>query len=113
MYIKSIFMGEHITGIVLHENVEESVVTSDIKKYLCGEMSRIPKKLGVKLPSSWPPGKDLDQLVSKARHLFCVTGCPYSRIATVCIAVVSLLDKFISILLEVQVFHLIQTSCIF
>src|SRR5258708_38510484 len=69
-YIQSIFIGEKTTGIVLHENVEQSVVSNDIRRYLCAEMSKIPKELHVKLPPSWPPEKDLDQLVDKAGKLF-------------------------------------------
>src|SRR5258708_1642287 len=69
-YIQSIFMGEKATGIVLHENVEQSVVSSDIRRYLCAEMSKIPRELFVELPLPWPCEKDLDQLVNKAGKLF-------------------------------------------
>src|SRR5258707_6004538 len=69
-YIQSIFMGEKATGIVLHENVEQSVVSSDIRRYLCAEMSKIPGKLRVELSVPWPCEKDLDQLVDKAGKLF-------------------------------------------
>src|SRR5258708_34259810 len=69
-YIQSIFIGGKTTGIVLHENVEQSVVSSDIRTYLCAEMLKIPRKLRVKLPPSWPPEKDLEQLVDNAGKLF-------------------------------------------
>src|SRR5258708_2792589 len=69
-YIQNIFIVEKTTGIVLHENIEQSVVSNDIRRYLCAEMSKIPKELHVKLPPSWPPEKDLDQLVDKAGKLF-------------------------------------------
>ncbi len=69
-YIQSVFIGEYTTGIVLHENVEQSVVSNDIRRYLRAEMSKIPRELGAKLPSSWPYEKDLDQLVDKAGKLF-------------------------------------------
>ena len=69
-YIQSIFVGEKTTGIVLHENVEQSVVINDIRRYLCAEMSKIPRELGAELPEPWPCVKDLDQLVDKAGKLF-------------------------------------------
>ncbi len=68
-YIQSIFIGE-TTGIVLHENVEQSIVSSDVRMYLHPEMSKILRELCVKLPPSWPPEKDLEQLVNSARKLF-------------------------------------------
>src|SRR5258707_4581719 len=63
IHIQSIFVGEKTTGIVLHENVEQSIVSNDIRRYLHAEMSKIPRELRVELPPSWPPEKDLDQLV--------------------------------------------------
>src|SRR5258708_4711423 len=62
IHIQSIFVGEKTTGIVLHENVEQSIVSNDIRRYLRAEMSKIPRELRVTLPPSWPPEKDLDQL---------------------------------------------------
>src|SRR6266436_3298535 len=70
IHIQSIFIGEKTTGIVLHENIEQSVVSNDIRRYLRAEMSKIPRELRVKLPPSWPPEKDLDQLVNNAGKLF-------------------------------------------
>ena len=69
-YIQSIFIGEKTTGIVLHENIEQSIVSSDIQMYLCAEMLKIPGMLCVELPLPWPCEKDLDQLVDKAGKLF-------------------------------------------
>ena len=69
-YIRGILAGDQTTGIVLHEDIEQSVISEDIRRYLCAEMSRIPKMLGVKLESPWPPERDLNMLVEKSGRLF-------------------------------------------
>ncbi len=69
-YIQNTFRGEKTTGIVLHENVEQSIVSDDIRRYLCAEMSKIPGKLDAELPLPWPCERDLNQLVDKAGKLF-------------------------------------------
>ena len=58
------------TGIVLHEDIEQSVVSEDIRKYLREEMSNIRKRPGVERSSPWPSEAELDVLVSKAGKLF-------------------------------------------
>ena len=69
-YIKSILVADPVAGIVLHEDVEQSVVSDDIRRYLSAEMSRIPNELGVDVPLPWPSSSDLNVLVSKAGKLF-------------------------------------------
>src|SRR5258708_3478724 len=67
-YIRDIITGT--AGIVLHEDIDQSVVSADIHKYLRMEMSRIPKKLRVKVPFPWPSEGDLMELVERAGKLF-------------------------------------------
>ncbi len=67
-YIRAIITGA--AGIVLHEDIDQSVVSADIHKYLHMEMSRIPKKLGDEVPSPWPSEEDLTELVERAGKLF-------------------------------------------
>src|SRR5258708_6501403 len=55
-YIRAIITGA--AGTVLHEDIDQSVVSADIPKYLRMGMSRIPNKLSVKVPSPWPSWKD-------------------------------------------------------
>ena len=69
-YIKTILIGGATTGIVLHEDIEQSVVSEDIRKYLRTEMSNIRKRPGVELSSRWPSEVDLDVLVRNAGKLF-------------------------------------------
>ena len=70
-YIKSILVADQVAGIVLHEDVEQSVVSDDIRRYLSAEMSRIPNELGVTdVPLPWPSSSDLNVLVRKAGKLF-------------------------------------------
>ena len=69
-YINTIFKGHQTSGIVLHEDIEQSVVSDDVRKYLRAGMSQIPEELGLKPRSPWPPEKDLDQLVSRSGKLF-------------------------------------------
>jgi len=57
-------------GVVLHEDVDQSIVSADIHKYLRLEMSLIPKELGVEMPSPWPSEKELTELVERAGNLF-------------------------------------------
>ena len=64
-YIKSILAADQVAGIVLHEDVEQSVVSEDIRRYLSAELSRMRNRLGVDLPLPWPPKSDLNALVSK------------------------------------------------
>src|SRR5260221_9194513 len=51
-YIRAIITGA--AGIVLHEDIDQSVVSADIHKYLGMKMSRIPEKLCVKVTLPWP-----------------------------------------------------------
>src|SRR5258708_6646530 len=67
-HIRAIITGA--AGIVLHEDIDQSVVSADISKYLRMEMSRIPKNLGDELPSPWPSEEDLIELVKRAGKLF-------------------------------------------
>ncbi len=67
-YIRAIITGA--AGIVLHEDIDQSVVSTNIHKYLRMEMSRIPKNLGDELPSPWPSEEDLIELVKRAGKLF-------------------------------------------
>ncbi len=67
-YIRAIITGA--AGIVLHEDIDQSVVSADIHKYLRMEMSRIPGKLRVKVPLPWPSEEDLTELVKRAGKLF-------------------------------------------
>ena len=69
-YIRGILTGDQTTGIVLHEDVEQSVVSEDIRRYLCAGMSKIPKRLGLQLGSPWPLEQDLNTLVEKSGKLF-------------------------------------------
>src|SRR5258708_3263790 len=57
-------------GIVLHEDIDQSIVSDDIREYLREEMSRIPKLLGVKVPFPWPSEWELEKLVERAGQLF-------------------------------------------
>ncbi len=67
-YIRAIIT--RAAGIVLHEDIDQSVVSADIHRYLRMEMSQIPKKLHVRVPSPWPSEKDLTELVKRAGKLF-------------------------------------------
>ncbi len=67
-YIRAIITGA--AGIVLHEDIDQSVVSADIHKYLCMEMSQIPKRLGIEMSLPWPSDKDLAELVERAGKLF-------------------------------------------
>ncbi len=67
-YIRAIIT--EAAGIVLHEDIDQSVVSADIRKYLRMEMSEVPKKLGVTVPLPWPSEKDLTELVERAGKLF-------------------------------------------
>ena len=67
-YIKAIIT--RAAGIVLHEDIDQSIVSADIHKYLRLTMSRIPKELGVEIPSPWPSEKNLTELVERAGKLF-------------------------------------------
>ena len=69
-YITAILAEHQINGVVLHKDIEQSVVSDDIRKYLDAEMSRIPKRLHVELPSSWPTDTEVTKLVNKAGNLF-------------------------------------------
>ena len=69
-YIKNVLMGFQIARISLHEDVEESVIRNDIRRYLRVEMSRIPEKPGVRLLTPWPSESDLTKLADKAGKLF-------------------------------------------
>ncbi len=56
-------------GIVLHEDIDQSIVSDDVRRYLHEEMSRIPERLDVvSLP--WPSERELEKLVEKAGKLF-------------------------------------------
>src|SRR5258708_11340795 len=57
-------------GIVLHEDVDQSIVRDDILKYLREEMFHIPKRLDVDVSFPWPSERDLEKLVEKAGKLF-------------------------------------------
>ncbi len=59
-----------MTRIVLHEDIEQSIVSDDIRKYLRIQMSQIPERLDVKLPFPWPSEQELNVLVEKAGKLF-------------------------------------------
>src|SRR5258708_27977833 len=67
-YIKYIITGA--PGIVLHQDIDQRVVSADIRKYLGMEMSEIPKKLSIKVSSPWPSEEDLTELVKRAGKLF-------------------------------------------
>src|SRR5260370_27847901 len=67
-YIRAVITGA--AGIVLHEDIDQSVVSADIHKYLRMEMSRIPKNLGDELPLPWPSEEDVKELVGRAGKLF-------------------------------------------
>src|SRR5260221_6301404 len=67
-YIRAIITGA--AGIILHEDIDQHVVSADIRKYLRLEMSKIPEKLRVKVPSPWPSDQELNELVKKAGKLF-------------------------------------------
>ena len=70
MYIKRILTSDATTGIVLHEDINQSVVSEDIRGYLREEMSNVPKRRGVEPSLPWPSEADLEVLVSKAGRLF-------------------------------------------
>ncbi len=59
-----------MAGIVLHEDIDQSIISDDIRKYLRVEMSRIPQRLDVKVPLPWPSEEELNKLVKKAGKLF-------------------------------------------
>src|SRR5258707_170499 len=59
-----------MAGIVLHEDIEQSIVSNDICKYLHIEMSQIPERLDVKVPFPWPSEQELNELAKKAGKLF-------------------------------------------
>src|SRR5258708_9054326 len=60
----------HKAGIVLHEDIDQSIVSDDIRKYLHEEMSQIPERLDVNVPLPWPSERELEKLVEKAGKLF-------------------------------------------
>ncbi len=67
-YIRALITGAG--GNVLHEDIDQCVVSADIRKYLGMEMSKIPKKLGVDVPLPWPSEEDLTEMVKRAEKLF-------------------------------------------
>src|SRR5258708_5681874 len=56
-------------GIVLHD-IDQSVVSDDIRRYLREEMSQIPERLDVTVSLPWPSDRELEQLVKNAGKLF-------------------------------------------
>ncbi len=67
-YIRAIITGA--AGIVLHEDIDQSVVSADIHKYLSVEMSRIQTMLGDEVQLPWPEEEELKKLVERAGKLF-------------------------------------------
>src|SRR5258708_28424611 len=68
LHIKPVLTSK--AGIVLHEDIDQSIVSDDIREYLREEMSQIPERLDVKVPLPWPSKQELETLVEKAGQLF-------------------------------------------
>src|SRR5260221_12880394 len=62
-YIRAVITGA--AGIVLHEDIDQSVVSADIHKYLSVEMSRIQTMLGDEVQLPWPEEEELKKLVER------------------------------------------------
>ncbi len=68
LYIKRVLT--NTARIVLHEDINRSIISNDIRTYLREEMSQIPKRLDVKVSLPWPSERKLGVLVEKAGKLF-------------------------------------------
>ncbi|KJA14825.1 hypothetical protein HYPSUDRAFT_80696 [Hypholoma sublateritium FD-334 SS-4] len=69
-HIRSIFNQEHnVDKIVLHD-IEASIVRNDIYLYLKEELTRLPKRLAVRVGPNWPKEDDLQALVEKSGRFF-------------------------------------------